>query len=298
MTESTHEQAQHEQAVNAYYDIHTRGFYLEGWHPEHIHFGIFDERKDTFCQEHPESPVEDCDIAVNRMASLFVDSANIQPGELVVDAGCGVGGTALHIAATLGNQVVGLNINEQQIAIARKRTGEAGLAGKVRYEYADGSQLLPLDDASVDVIINIESACHYSNRARFIEECARVLKPGGRIAAQDWMATDTLTPDDHATYIKPLEAAWVMHDLDSLTSYRGLLEAAGLRVSNSMPLTEGIRPNGYIMKMGYEVLSVREALSPLGEYESGNSERFHTFVDALLNGYLVIGHYVAIKMKS
>ena len=72
MTESTHEQAQHEQAVNAYYDIHTRGFYLEGWHPEHIHFGIFDERKDTFCQEHPESSVEDCDIAVNRMADQAV----------------------------------------------------------------------------------------------------------------------------------------------------------------------------------------------------------------------------------
>ena len=293
MTESSHEQA-----ANAYYDIHTRGFYLEKWHHEHIHFGIFDERKDAFYQEHPESPVEDCDIAINRMTSLIVDSANIQPGELAVDAGWGVGGTALHIAATLGNQVVGLNINEQQITIARERTDEAGLADKVRYEYADCSQLLPLDDASVDVIINIESACHYSNRARFIEECARVLKPSGRIAAQDWMATDTLKPDDQATYIKPLEAAWVMHDLDSLTSYRGLLETAGLRVSHSMPLTEGIRPNGYIMKMGYEVLSAKEALSPLGEYESGNRERFRTFADALLNGYLVVGHYVAIKMKS
>jgi ubiquinone/menaquinone biosynthesis C-methylase UbiE len=293
MTESSHEQA-----VNAYYDIHTRGFYLEKWHHGHIHFGIFDERKDAFYEEHPESPVEDRDIAINRMTSLIVDSANIQPGELVVDAGWGVGGTALHIAATLGNQVVGLNINEQQITIARERTDEAGLADKVRYEYADCSQLLPLDDASVDVIINIESACHYSNRARFIEECARVLKPSGRIAAQDWMATDTLTPDDQATYIKPLEAAWVMHDLDSLTSYRGLLETAGLRVSHSMPLTEGIRPNGYIMKMCYEVLSAKEALSPLGEYESGNRERFRTFADALLNGYLVVGHYVAIKMKS
>jgi hypothetical protein len=44
-------QSEHEQAVNAYYDIHTKGFYLEGWHPEHIHFGIFGEAKDAFYRD-------------------------------------------------------------------------------------------------------------------------------------------------------------------------------------------------------------------------------------------------------
>ena len=272
----------HEQSVDHYYNVHTESFYLQGWDPEHIHFGIFDQAKDSAYKQDPMVAMADRASAVLRMTDLIVGSARISPTDVVVDAGCGVGGTARYVAEKHGVSVVGLNINEKQIDIAREKTKESGLEAKVTFLRCDCSQELPFPDESVDVILNIESACHYSNRARFMAECARILRPGGRIAAQDWVAADGLPQEDVERFILPVSEAWVLSNIESLASYRVLAEGVGLRVTHSQPIEDGILPNGYIMGMGYEALGHLAQTTQLTDRELANQVRFKTFADSLL----------------
>jgi cyclopropane fatty-acyl-phospholipid synthase-like methyltransferase len=284
--------------VNEFYDATTEGFYLAGWDPEHIHLGIFDQGRDELLEHDPKQVILDRPAAVMRMTTLIVDGAGIAATDLVVDAGCGVGGTSLYAAERYGCTVVGLNINRRQIAIARRRARERGLTRQVSFKFCDCSVRLPFADGSVDAIVTIESACHYADRPRFLAECARVLRPGGRLVGQDWMGADTLSDADQRRYLAPLEAAWYLSDIDSLASYRAMLKSAGLKVRHAAHIEDGIRPNGYLMRLVYHWLLLNSTRRPLTDDERVIKERFRTFFEALLGGYLKVGEYVAQKPRT
>lgn len=285
----------HARRVRDYYDVTTAGFYLEGWDPEHIHLGLFDGRRTSSYRRQPTRVLRDRPAAIRRMTSLIVEPARISRTDLVVDAGCGVGGTSFYVAERYGCSVVGLNIDRPQLSIARQRAVERRLGDRVTFRVCDCARELPFPDDSVDVIVNIESACHYRDRARFIAECARVLRPGGRLVAQDWMASEALGPRERRRYITPLEAAWFLWKLDSLSGYRVMLEAAGLRVRTAEAIGARVLANGYLMRLCYEVLRPMSTWRPPTAVAHDDLERFRTFSEALLGGSLTIGRYVALK---
>jgi cyclopropane-fatty-acyl-phospholipid synthase len=61
----------------------------------------------------------------------------IRPGMRVLDIGCGWGGLALTLARDFGARVVGITLSEEQLAVARRRAEEAGLAGQVEFRLQD-----------------------------------------------------------------------------------------------------------------------------------------------------------------
>lgn len=287
----------HAANVSAYYDVHTEPFYIgpDGWDPEHIHFGVFTDRADEEYCANPMLVLEDRRPAIDRMTSAILKPAKIKASDVVADAGCGVGGTSILMNQEYGSRVIGLNINSMQLDLARERAVEAGVDDKVTFQFCDCSQSLPFDDESIDVIVNIESACHYSDRKTFIAECARVLKPGGRLAAQDWMAASGLSSADKEKFLDPLCATWFLGELDSLDSYKKMLIDAGFDVFEAEYMEEGILPNGYLIGMGAVGLAQKQQAAGLTEYDQGNIGRLKTFADSLLGGQLKIGRYAAVK---
>ena len=225
----------HDRSARRHYNELTHRLYMEGWNSDHIHFGLFE------AGECPElgGPWEDLPAseglarAVERMVDVVVEPAGIRENDRVVDAGCGVGGTALRLAKLHGCSVTGVNISEVQLEIAGEKARAAGLDDRVRFAWADCSQSLPFADGSVDAVVNIESACHYSDRGRFLREVRRILKPGGRIAAMDWLARDGLSPDLYGKYIQPICDEWSILSLESRSSYTELLRESGLAVVES-----------------------------------------------------------------
>ena len=203
-------------------------FYLQ-WSSEHLHFGVF---KPGERPRHNETPKESDGHAraLERMVETIIAPAGIEERHHVVDAGCGVGGTAFHLARTRGCRVTGVNLCETQLEIAGSKAVNADLGGRTDFKYANCSRSLPFADGSVDVVVNIESARHYSDRSRFLHEVHRILKPGGRLVASDWMAHDAIPADHYRKYIEPLCEDWVMRRLESPSSYTRLLQEAGLEV--------------------------------------------------------------------
>ena len=220
--------AELEHRVQDHYDTMTKGFYLQ-WNPDHIHMGAFEPGE---CPRYSEQMKDSAGLerALERMIELVVAPAAIEERHSVVDAGCGVGGTAIYLARTRGCRVTGVNLSRLHLEMADNKAAEAGLDDRVNFKYADCSRGLPFADNSVDVVVNIESARHYSDRGGFLREVHRILKPGGKIVASDWMARDALQPSQYEKFIQPLSEAWAMHDLESQSTYIRLVRESGMEV--------------------------------------------------------------------
>jgi len=102
-------------------------------------------------------------------------------GLRVLEVSCGHGGGAAYFArAHRPAEYVGLDLNPEGIRHCQVRHQAAGL----RFQVGD-AQRLPFADASFDVVLNIEASHCYPDFPGFVDEVARVLKPGGRCCHAD-----------------------------------------------------------------------------------------------------------------
>jgi ubiquinone/menaquinone biosynthesis C-methylase UbiE len=116
-------------------------------------------------------------------AAAVVRKAAIQPGERVLDVGCGTGNAAL-LAAELGGRVTGVDPAVRLLDVARTRAeAESHEISFVEGEAAE----LPLDDASVDVVLSVFGIIFAPDPAAAATEMARVLHPAGRLVFSAWV---------------------------------------------------------------------------------------------------------------
>lgn len=121
---------------------------------------------------------------------------HLQSGMKVLDCGCGVGSITLDLAERVSpGQVVGVDVDETQLAVARKGAAERGLTN-VSFEQGDVYHL-HFDDGSFDAVLAHTLLMHLSDRARVFAEMRRVLRKGGIIGiSDDDFDTITYSPND------------------------------------------------------------------------------------------------------
>ncbi len=162
--------------IRAYYDqtwLDYRALWLNPTNRA-IHFGYWD----AHTRNHAQSLID-----MNRALAAKI---HLRPGERVLDAGCGVGGTAMWLAQTHGVQVVGITPVAGQVARARRYARERGLEGQVAFEQQDYIRTT-FADAEFDVVWAQESLCHAPDKRRFLAEAYRLLRPGGRLVVQEYL---------------------------------------------------------------------------------------------------------------
>jgi ubiquinone/menaquinone biosynthesis C-methylase UbiE len=146
-------------------------------------------------------------------------------GMRVLDIGCGCGGAAFHLLRHHGaSEVTGIDIEPLVIDRATELAQTYGLAETARFLTVEPGPL-PFESGSVDVIFSKDAFLHIPDKETLMRDCARVLRPGGVIAASDWMRIDDNPPSPAMLdYIK--SEGLDMH-MCSLDRYRKALASAG-----------------------------------------------------------------------
>lgn len=123
--------------------------------------------------------------ALDAMTDQVIKRLDPRPGQCLLDVGCGLGTPALRLARNHPVVITGISNSPRQVSIASERAAAAsGLAGEVSFEVADAMNL-PYPDESFDGVMSFESMHHMPDKARVLQEIARVLRPGGRLSLAD-----------------------------------------------------------------------------------------------------------------
>lgn len=219
-------------APASHYDRVTPAWaYLLG---EELHYGLFE----TGSEPLPEATSN----LTRRMArAAQLDGAR---SASVLDVGCGTGAPASAIAREFGVSVTGITTSAVGVDAATARAVAEGLGDAVRFQIADGMDN-GFPDASFDRVWVLESSHLMPDRGRLIAECARVLRPGGRIALCDIIRRREISiPEIRARLhdFQVLREVFGEARMETLEVYRGLMTEAGLVVDDVEDVTPATRP--------------------------------------------------------
>jgi sarcosine/dimethylglycine N-methyltransferase len=115
--------------------------------------------------------------------------AGIERGATILDAGSGLGGPSRYLASTYGCRVIGVDLSPSFVAVAQLLAQRTGLNALVNYQIGD-LLALPFPDSSFDVVWTQHVVMNIPDRERLYREFRRVLRPGGKLAFYDVLATD------------------------------------------------------------------------------------------------------------
>jgi ubiquinone/menaquinone biosynthesis C-methylase UbiE len=112
-------------------------------------------------------------------AALLVKAAKVAPGERVLDVACGTGIAARTAADRVGEdrKVSALDLNSSMLGVARR------VRPDIDWNEGDASNL-PFDSETFDVVLCQSALMFFPDRLKALQQMRRVLRPGGRVAAQ------------------------------------------------------------------------------------------------------------------
>lgn len=119
-----------------------------------------------------------------KLAKRMAQVARVHEDSKVLDIASGRGTTALFLCKEYGCRVIGLDLSQRAISIARGKAGVEHLLGKANFTVAD-AEALPYKDSSFDVVI---SECSFSlllKKKNAAKDFRRVLKSGGKLVISD-----------------------------------------------------------------------------------------------------------------
>lgn len=173
----------------------------------------------------------------------IAEDIGLTPGMRVLDLGCGRGRVAAHMTSYTGAQVVGLNIDANQLAQAREFTEKCGFSNEF-VEHDQNVLPLPFRDQEFDAFYEIQALSLCKDPAALFKEIYRVLKPGAKFLLLDWVSLPKYDPNDpkHAGLMRRVKPLIGAVGTPTPAGFEKALEDAGFTVTRSdNPSIDGLQ---------------------------------------------------------
>ncbi len=212
-----------------YYDTCESDYRLL-WHLDRhlaMHYGFWDEGTRLLRE------------ALVNMNAYVCSKLTLSEGECVLDAGCGVGGSAIYIARRWPVEVRGITLSQKQAARATNHAARTSLVGSAHFTVANYCST-PFPDGSFDAIYGIESICHANDKSEFLREASRLLKEGGRLVVADFFRTGNAVPPAKDREMLLWARSWAVPDFVSWDAFIRAAAAAGLELEVNENITANV----------------------------------------------------------
>jgi tocopherol O-methyltransferase len=189
---------------------------------EHMHHGYYG-RGGTYKIDRRQAQID--------LIEELLNWAGIENPQNIVDIGCGIGGSTLYLAEKYNARACGISLSPIQIVRAKERAEEFGLKEKVQFQVADALNM-PFEDNSFDLVWSLESGEHMPDKIRFLQECYRVLQPGGTLIMATWChrPTNSLAgelTEDEKKHLQEIYRVYCLPYVISLPEYEAIAIECG-----------------------------------------------------------------------
>lgn len=186
----------------------------EGWRMvwgEHIHHGYYENNKEL-------TPKEAQELLINKLTDLL----QVNEGNKILDVGCGMGGSSLYLHEKYRAEVTGITLSPKQVEIATQEAQKRHVKN-VAFRVEDALSMASLQDNSFDIVWSLESCEQMFDKAMFIKQAFRVLKPGGKLMLATWCSDKNEYEGNSAKKYKKLCLAFDLPYMPTIERYRELL---------------------------------------------------------------------------
>lgn len=164
-----HDKATDAAAISYHYDL-SNDFYR-----------LWLDRDMVYSCAYFETGGEDLDQAQQAKLRHLCRKLRLQPGDRLLDVGCGWGGLARFAAREFGAEVFGITLSRAQLELARQRVADDGLAGQVQLELMDYRELP--QDGRFDKVVSVGMFEHvgHANLPLYCRTLFNAVRPGGLV---------------------------------------------------------------------------------------------------------------------
>ncbi|KAL3859677.1 hypothetical protein ACJMK2_009885 [Sinanodonta woodiana] len=152
----------------------------------------------------------------------FVSKLDLKKDQVVLDVGCGIGGSAFYMAKEFGVKVVGIDLSTNMVNIGLKRAKDVAVSEEqVQFEIADVTKR-DYTPAMFDVIYSRDTILHIPEKLTLFKRFFKWLKPGGKLLISDYCCSPGDHSDQFKSYVKQRG-----YTLLSPVKYGNVLKEAG-----------------------------------------------------------------------
>lgn len=195
----------------------------EGWREvwgEHIHHGYYESNQSL-------SPKQ----AQEKLIEKLSDMLPIRSGSMILDAGCGMGGSSLYLSEKYGANVLGITLSAKQVALANQEAKKRNIKN-VKFYVDDALILSSVQDGSFDLVWSLESCEQMYDKALFANQVFRALKSGGQFLLVTWCSAEETYDGKLAKKYKKICQAFDLPNMPTADWYCEMLVKQGFHVKS------------------------------------------------------------------